>query len=151
LVVAVKPSASSELVRRQMSRQRRRDTRPEVALRRELHARGMRFRVDARVGSAKPDILLTSARIAVFVMGDFWHMCPEHGTTPKANREWWLEKFAGNRARDERQRNELTADGWRVEWVWECESPAVAADRLEATWRERTARPLPAVVSSVPP
>lgn len=135
-----RPAASSELVRRQMSRQRRTDTAPEMALRRELHALGMRFRVQHRVGRIRPDVVFTRARVAVFVMGDFWHSCPRHGTHPKANAQWWAAKLAGNTARDVRQRSELEATGWLVVWVWECEDPATAAARVYALWQARTAK-----------
>ena len=133
-----RPGASSELVRRQMSRQRRTGTAPEVALRRELHARGLRFRVNMRLTSARPDVVFTRARVAVFLMGDFWHSCPQHGTRPKANAGWWADKLAANVARDERQRVQLQDDGWQVVWVWECEDPVVAAASLHALWAART-------------
>lgn len=139
-MVIARPSASSELVRRQMSRQPRTDTVPEVALRRELHAHGLRFRVHQRVGSARPDVVFTRARVAVFVMGDFWHSCPRHGTKPKANAGWWADKLAANVARDERQRAELQAAGWWVIWVWECEDPREAAAVVQSAWRSRTGR-----------
>ena len=86
-----------------MSAARRRDTRPEVLLRRELHARGRRFRVALRVpGNNRRtiDIAFTRHRVAVFVDGCFWHSCPTHGTRPTANRDWWATKLAANRARD---------------------------------------------------
>ncbi len=138
--MAERPGASSELVRRQMSRQRRTGTVPELALRRELHARGLRFRVELKIGSARPDVVFTRARVAVFVMGDFWHSCPRHATRPKANAGWWASKLATNVARDERQRAQLQADGWLVVWVWECEDSAVAAASLEGLWASRTGR-----------
>ena len=138
--MAERPGASSELVRRQMSRQRRTGTAPELALRRELHARGLRFRVDMRLASARPDVVFTRARLVVFVMGDFWHSCPRHGTRPRANAGWWETKLAANVARDERQREQLQADGWQVVWVWECEDPADAAASLHASWAARTGR-----------
>jgi DNA mismatch endonuclease (patch repair protein) len=133
----VRPVASSEVVRRQMARQRTSGTAPEIALRRELHALGLRFRVHLKVGAARPDVVLTKARIAVFVMGDFWHSCPLHGTRPKANAAWWAAKLEANRIRDERQRHELEAAGWHVTWVWECEDPAVAAAAVWTSWRRR--------------
>lgn len=133
--VTVRPKASSETVRRQMTRQPTFGTAPEIALRRELHALGLRFRVHVKVGAAKPDVVFTRARIAVFVMGDFWHSCPTHGTRPKANAEWWAAKLAANTARDERQRRELQAAGWLVTWVWECEDSAAAASAVQASWR----------------
>ncbi len=138
--MVVRPAASSELVRRQMSRQRRTGTTPELALRRALHASGLRFRVNQRLGTCRPDVVFSRARIAVFVMGDFWHSCPVHGTTPKANAAWWAAKLAANTARDRRQRLELECAGWLVVWVWECEDPVTAASVLREQWRLRTGR-----------
>lgn len=123
-----------------MSRQKRQDTGPELLLRKALFARGMRFLVHQRVGKARPDILFPRAKVAVFVMGDFWHDCPAHGTKPKSNGTWWAEKLKGNRVRDERQRSELEAAGWHVEWVWECDDAGAAADRIREIWRERRNR-----------
>jgi DNA mismatch endonuclease (patch repair protein) len=134
------PLASNDTVRRQMSRQRTRDTVPELALRRALHARGIRFRVHRRIAGCRPDVVLTRAKVAVFVMGDFWHSCPAHGTQPKSNSAWWSAKLASNSARDERQRAELENMGWHVEWVWECEETGAAAARVERLWRTRTGR-----------
>jgi DNA mismatch endonuclease (patch repair protein) len=118
-----------------MTLQRTAGTGPELALRRELHALGLRFRVQLRLEGTRPDIVFTRARIAVFVMGDFWHSCPLHGTRPKANAQWWAEKLDANRARDLRQHDTLTAAGWRVIWVWECEDPVVAARAVRDAWR----------------
>lgn len=144
-MVVVRPAASSELVRLQMSRQRSTGTTPELALRRALHALGLRFRVNQRVGRCRPDVVFGRARIAVFVMGDFWHSCPAHGTTPKANAAWWAEKLAATTARDRRQRFELESAGWLVVWVWECEGPSAAAAGLRGHWRVRTGRAVCAV------
>ena len=135
-----RPAASSPAVSRAMSRQRRRDTAPELALRRELHRLGLRFRVDLKVGPARPDVVFTRARVAVFVMGDFWHSCPLHATVPKSNRQWWVDKLATNRRRDERQRAALEADGWVVVWVWECEDPGDAARAVRGLWWARVSR-----------
>jgi len=135
-----RPVASSEVVRVQMSRQRRDATAPEMALRRALHARGVRFRVQLRIGRTRPDLVLTRARVAVFVMGDFWHSCPRHGSRPKANRDWWAAKLDANTERDRRQRTALEREGWHVEWVWECDEADDAADRVVALWRARTGR-----------
>jgi len=135
-----RPAASSEVVRQQMSAQRRENTTPELALRRALFAQGMRFRVHVRIGGTRPDVVLSRAKVAIFVMGDFWHCCPEHGTVPKANAVWWAEKLRGNRLRDERQRKTLEALGWHVEWVWECDDPVRAARRISELWCDRTGR-----------
>ncbi len=84
---------------------------------------------------------MTRARIAVFVMGHFWHSCPTHGTLPKSNAGWWAEKLAGNVARDERQKRSLEQAGWLVIWVWECEAHHVAAERIVSAWTQRSSSP----------
>src|SRR4051812_20941144 len=99
------PSPSSVGVSARMSRLRRRDTEPELALRSALHRRGLRFRVDRRVIPAvrtRADVAFATAKVAVFVDGCFWHACPEHQTWPAANRDWWRRKLEENVRRDER-------------------------------------------------
>lgn len=112
-------------------------------MRTELHALGMRFKVQLRVEGTRPDVVFTRARIAVFVMGDFWHSCPRHATRPKANAQWWAEKLEANCARDRRQRDGLEAAGWQVVWVWECEDPAAAARTVRDAWRLRSPTVVP--------
>jgi DNA mismatch endonuclease (patch repair protein) len=132
------PTASSELARLRMQRQARRDTAPELALRRELWRRGVRYRVDlAPVPGMRrrADLVFTKARVAVFVDGCFWHRCPIHGTSPKANRDWWMEKLDANVRRDRDTERRLDKEGWRVVRVWEHESTKDAADRIEAIVR----------------
>ncbi|WP_448638642.1 very short patch repair endonuclease [Geodermatophilus sp. URMC 63] len=129
------PRPRDAQVARQMQRMPRRDTRPEVALRRELHARGLRFRKEYRALPGKPDLAFTRARLVVFVDGCFWHRCPLHATQPKNNAEWWSAKLAANVARDRRQEVELQQAGWTVLRVWEHEPTLAAADRVEAVWR----------------
>lgn len=117
-----------------MSRLARKDTTPEVALRRELHRRGLRYRVQLPVPGNRRrriDVAFTRCKVAVFVDGCYWHGCPEHGTSPKANSEWWQWKFSRNKARDEDTNRHLTELGWVVIRVWEHESPDAAADRIE--------------------
>lgn len=117
-----------------MSAARRRDTHPEVLLRRELHARGRRFRVALRVpGNYRRtiDIAFTRHRVAVFVDGCFWHSCPTHGTLPTANRDWWTTKLAANRARGADTDQLLRAAGWSVVRIWEHTPAAEAADLVE--------------------
>lgn len=126
-----------------MSRQRRRDTTPELLLRHELHRRGMRFRVNAPLPGLprrRADLLLTRARIAVFVDGCFWHGCPEHATRPAANAEWWASKLARNVERDRETDERLRAEGWIVLRFWEHADAVAAADEVETAWRSRTAR-----------
>lgn len=122
-----------------MKNQRRRDTKPEAALRSELWRRGLRYRVDVKVVGRRKrvDIAFTRAKVAVFVDGCFWHRCPQHGTLPKANRAWWTEKLAANEQRDRDTDAELTAAGWLVIRIWEHEDPIEAADRVEAAVRAR--------------
>lgn len=81
------------------------------------------------------DVAFTRAKVAVFVDGCYWHGCPEHGTSPKANSEWWQWKFARNQARDNDTNQHLEKLGWRVIRVWEHEDPAEAADRIEQAVR----------------
>lgn len=118
----------------------RRDTKPEVSLRRELHHRGLRFRVACGTLPGTPDIVLTRAKVAVFVDGCFWHGCPEHYTAPKNNASWWATKMDANRARDRRVDEELAALGWLALHVWEHEPISSAAGRIETLWRQRTDR-----------
>lgn len=127
-----RPSASSPEVLARMTRQRRRDTKPEMSIRRLLHARGLRYRVDAPLPGMRrrADLVFRSSRVAVFVDGCFWHGCPEHGTTPKKNAAWWTEKIDTNVKRDRDTDRRLTADGWVVVRIWEHDAPQVAAARV---------------------
>lgn len=136
----LRPAPKSDLVSRQMSRMPRRNTKPELLLRRELHGRGLRFRLHPPL-PGRPDLVFTRAKIAVFVDGCFWHGCPEHGTLPKNNREWWREKIDGNIRRDRLKDEALGLLGWEVLHVWEHEAPESAADRVEDLWRRKTLRP----------
>jgi DNA mismatch endonuclease, patch repair protein len=128
------PEASSPAVSARMRRTGRRDTAVELAIRRELHRRGHRYRVDRRPSDrlrTRADILFTRGRVAVFIDGCFWHGCPEHGTAPKANAKWWQEKIAANIARDRRTDEALEAEGWLVLRIWEHEDVAAAVVRVE--------------------
>jgi len=121
-----------------MSRQRTTGTTPELAIRSELHRRGLRFRVDVSGLPGRPDIVFTRARIAVQIDGCFWHGCPQHGNIPKSNTQWWRRKLEANRERDIRNDSALTADDWLVIRVWEHEDPCAVADTIEAEWSART-------------
>lgn len=117
-----------------MARFGRRDTAPELALRRELHARGRRFFVDRRVSTntrCRADLLFPRARVAVFVDGCFWHLCEEHTHLPKANAALWRAKLLANRQRDAHHDAVLRGEGWKVVRVWEHEDVHDAADRVE--------------------
>ncbi|SDI50197.1 T/G mismatch-specific endonuclease [Actinokineospora alba] len=116
-----------------MSRQRARDTQTELALRRALHALGLRYRVHRRPLPAvrrEADIVFTRARVAVFVDGCFWHGCPTHATWPQRNADFWRTKIETNRTRDRSTDSALAAAGWAVVRVWEHEDPLVAALRV---------------------
>lgn len=103
-----------------MSRNRAKDTSPEVALRRALWAAGIRgYRLHTRAVPGRPDIAFGRAKLAIFVHGCFWHGCPKHSHVPKSNAKFWEEKFARNRARDTRKEAELRAAGWKVMTFWE--------------------------------
>jgi len=108
-----------------MSRIRGSNTKPELAVRRALHARGYRFRTHVRGLPGTPDIVFSRRRAAVFVHGCFWH---RHGCgksyTPKSRQDFWEKKFAANVERDKRVREALTGAGWRVFVAWQCEIEA---------------------------
>ncbi len=125
-----------------MERQARRDTKPELALRRELWRRGLRYRVDlAPIGGLRrrADLVFTRAMVAVYVDGCYWHSCPVHATIPKANRRWWIAKLAANVERDRDTDARLRDAGWMVVRVWEHEIVPEAADRVAAIVHERLA------------
>ena len=108
-----------------LSKQRTRDTAPEVALRRELHRRGRRFFVDRAPLTGlrrRADLVFPTQRVAVYVDGCFWHRCPVHGTYPKNNAQWWADKLAANVARDRDTDVRLADHGWQVVRVWEHET-----------------------------
>lgn len=117
-----------------MKANRRSDTRPEVELRSRLHRAGLRFRKDFTVvvggRKVRPDVVFTRQRVAVFVDGCFWHCCPEHGTAPARNVEYWRPKLARNVERDRATTAALEADGWRVVRIWEHEPVADAHRRV---------------------
>jgi DNA mismatch endonuclease (patch repair protein) len=100
-----------------MSRQRRRDTAAELAVRRELFGRGLRYRVHRRPVPElrrQADIVFSKRRVAVFVDGCFWHDCPEHGVRPSVNEAHWCSKLEANKSRDRDTDMRLEQTGWRV-------------------------------------
>lgn len=129
------PAPLNPTVSRTMSRVRRRDTKPELLVRRELHGRGLRYRVDYRGVRGHPDLAFTRARIAVFIDGCFWHRCPIHGTLPKNNADWWLAKLNRNVERDRETDAALREAGWTVLRYWEHDDPLEIADEIEETWK----------------
>jgi DNA mismatch endonuclease (patch repair protein) len=134
--------ASSAANRKTMQANRSRDTRPELAVRSAVHARGLRYRVAVRpVRSVRrsADLVFTRARVAVFLDGCFWHGCPEHFHMPATNPDYWEPKIAANVARDGETDRLLAAEGWAVLRFWEHTVAVEAATRIEGVVRERLA------------
>lgn len=106
-----------------MSRIRGRDTEPERLLRSLLHKEGFRFRLHDRSLPGKPDIVMRKHRAVIMVHGCYWHRHPgcRNATTPSTRTDFWVEKFEGTIARDRQNLADLTALGWRVITVWECD------------------------------
>jgi DNA mismatch endonuclease, patch repair protein len=116
-----------------MVRQRRLDTAPELELRSALHRRGFRYRVHFVVlptSRRTVDVAFPRQRVAVDIRGCYWHGCPDHGTEPQANADWWHAKLAANRARDADTETRLAAADWVLLVVWEHEDPNAAAGRV---------------------
>ena len=107
-----------------MSRVRGRDTKPEMLVRRLLHAAGLRYRLYGKGLPGKPDLVFAGLGAVVFVHGCFWHMhkCRLGKPVPATNKEFWAEKRRGNAERDRRNRTALKKAGWRVFEIWECET-----------------------------
>lgn len=105
-----------------MSRIRSKDTKPELAVRRILWGRGLRYRVHSRAVLGTPDISNRRRRLVVFVDGCFWHGCPRCYSEPKTNVEFWREKVRRNRARRDTVRAGLKEQGFRVVEIWEHEA-----------------------------
>lgn len=132
------PPPASRAVSERMARTGPRDTAAELKVRSELHRRGFRFRVDrAPIGGVRrrADIVFIRRRVAVFIDGCFWHGCPEHGTWPKHNADWWREKIETNIRRDRDTDSRLGHAGWTVVRIWEHEDPIDAANRVEVALR----------------
>lgn len=111
---------------------RGRDITPELAVRRLLHAAGLRYRVDYAPlgGRRRADIVFTRRRIAVFIDGCFWHGCPEHATAPKTNAGYWGPKLERNTVRDRETDASLLDAGWLVLRFWEHEPATAVADEI---------------------
>lgn len=123
--------AVDQAVRGRMQRQQTRDTAPEIALRRLLHAAGLRYRVDTAPLPRlrrRADVVFSPSRVAVFVDGCFWHGCPDHGSTPKSHSDYWDAKLRRNRERDADRA--LLSAGWEVVRAWEHDDPATTAARV---------------------
>jgi DNA mismatch endonuclease (patch repair protein) len=118
-----------------MQAQPRRETKCEMAVRKAVHALGLRYRVHQRPEPdlrREADLVFRRDKVAVFVDGCFWHGCPEHHKPPTTHYHWWLVKVEKNHARDEETDRVLTERGWLVVRIWEHEDPAEAAQRVRA-------------------
>jgi DNA mismatch endonuclease, patch repair protein len=126
--------ASTPAVRARMQRQQTRDTKPELAVRRLLHAAGLRYRVDAAPLATlrrRADVVFGPAKVALFVDGCFWHGCPDHGArATHSNPDYWHEKVRRNRERDRRTDELLEEAGWIPVRVWEHEDPREVAEQV---------------------
>lgn len=138
-MTAGRPTPSSPGVSARMSRARRRDTVPELAVRREAHRRGLRYRVDMALPGLprrRADMVFVRRQVAVFVDGCFWHSCPVHASMPSANRDWWSAKLARNEERDRHTDEHLRDLDWTVLRFWEHEDPVAVVDEIERIVRE---------------
>ena len=117
-----------------MQRVGRKDTAPEMCVRRYLHAAGLRFRLHLRTLPGSPDLVLARRATVIFVNGCFWHghHCKHGRIAARSNADYWRAKIAGNRERDRRNARALRTMGWHVETVWECECECDSQPRLEA-------------------
>lgn len=130
--------ASSPSVRARMQRQRRQHTSLEVDLRRALHQRGLRYRVQVPVLHRRTaDIVFTRARVIVDARSCFWHRCPKHGSIPKSNSSWWITKLERTVSRDVSTVQELCEAGWEVVVVWEHDDIEQSAELIERLVRSR--------------
>jgi DNA mismatch endonuclease (patch repair protein) len=110
---------------------RAKNTKPELAVRRALHAMGLRFRLHVPDLPGRPDIAIVKRKTIIQVKGCFWHghRCLK-GRVPEGNRPYWREKIAGNKARDKRNERRLRRLGWRVRTIWECRVRRSSLDQL---------------------
>jgi DNA mismatch endonuclease (patch repair protein) len=121
---------------------RRRDTRPELAVRRLLHAAGLRYRVDYPLPTdrrRRADIAFTRLKVVVFIDGCFWHLCGTHGRVPTINRGYWEPKLRRNAERDVQVTEAWSELGWTVMRFWEHEDPASVAASVMTVVLERAA------------
>ncbi|TMQ06652.1 MAG: very short patch repair endonuclease [Deltaproteobacteria bacterium] len=136
---------------RTMSRIRKTDTKPELIIRRLTFARGLRYRKYSSRLPGKPDLVFASARVVVFVDGDFWHGWQFEKWEAKLSSPYWKEKIRRNQARDHAHCICLKADGWTVLRIWEHEVKADAVacvDRIELAVRGRITRTRPRAESN---
>lgn len=135
------PPASSPDARRRMEASRQKDTAAELALRAAVDALALTYRTEVPVAGTRrrADLVFEDARIMAFVDGCFWHACPSHRTSPKANSAWWKKKLEDNERRDRDTDRRLHEDGWFVLRFWEHEDPTAAARSIAMVHSSRVA------------
>ncbi len=116
-----------------MSRIKGKDTKPEMLVRKYLHAQGFRYKLHDKTLPGKPDLVLPKHKTVIFIHGCFWHghtNC-KYFTIPKTRTEWWTEKINKNKTKDEKAIRELKRNGWKIITVWECKlKPATSNQTL---------------------
>ena len=115
-----------------MSQIRSRNTKPEMLVRKFLHAHGFRYRLHVKDLAGKPDLVLPKYRTVIFIHGCFWHgheHC-KYFVVPKTRTEWWLTKINSNKANDAKALKALKKDGWKIIVLWECELKPTAIENL---------------------
>lgn len=125
--------ASSPAVRNSMLGNKSRDTKPELIVRRYLHAAGLRYRVHTRPikdWNRRADIVFPRAKITIFINGCYWHGCPKHYVAPKTNTIYWSQKIGRNVERDVETFKRLKAEGWLVIVLWEHENLEAKSEKI---------------------
>jgi len=118
-----------------MSRIRSAHTKPEIAVRKFLHARGFRYTLHNKKLPGKPDIVLPKYKTIVFIHGCFWHghdNC-KYYVVPKTRTEWWLNKINTNKNNDSKAVAALKKEGWKIITVWECDLKSAKIDETLAS------------------
>ena len=135
-----RPESSSVLASDRMRRVRQKGTRKELEIRSGLHQQKLRFRVQLApvpLSNRRADIVFPVERVAIFVDGCFWHVCPLHRTFPKTNAEWWMAKLEANIRRDRNTDMHLWEAGWAVLRFWEHEDVSLVVQKIAIAVRER--------------
>ena len=122
-----------------MSRIKGKNTKPEMLVRKFLHANGYRYKLHDKKLPGKPDIVLPKYRTVIFVHGCFWHGHTDckYFVVPKTNTQWWTDKINGNKANDEKATKALKKDGWKIITVWECGLKPAKVEKTLATLLKR--------------
>jgi DNA mismatch endonuclease (patch repair protein) len=122
---------SKEIRSYNMSRIKGKNTKPEMLVRKFLHANGYRYKLHDKSLPGKPDIVLPKYKTVIFVHGCFWHGHPncKYYVVPKTRTDWWLNKLSGNIANDAKAIKALKKDGWKIITIWECNLKSAKVER----------------------